>query len=294
MASERGTIDVLVASFRAHLPPVESILPQRGLGPLAPRSELGKPLVLGPVADRVARARASAQRDGARVIVAAKARATDKGAGSLLLKLAAGCHRLAVLADASASNGGAVDVDAEVRLSGAKKPLRRDRSHAPDARLDFCLGQTSKVELRFLGAGGAVDVRVLDALWPLPAAIQPVWSPRLKAGMAWALHRRRGPDLVAPPLLQLIGGVGPTQIPAALTPGSCYLAALSASRGAPSAGRLTVRVGQQQVHDDAAKPPHSAAVSFCAGNERRATFRVDLHGRQAWWRLVVWPLGTSQ
>ncbi len=291
MASERGTIDILVATFRAHLPAVEAVLPQRALGPRAPRSELGKSLALAPLAARVARARASARRDGARAIVAATARATAKGTGSLVLNLAAGCHRLSVLAAAGDGDGVAVDVDAEVRLFGAKKPLRRDRSHAPDARLDFCLGKTNRVELRFLGAGGAVGVRVFDALWPLPEAIEASWSPRLKASIAWALHRRRAPALRVAPSLQLIGGAGPTETAVVLAPNACYFAAFGAYSGEASAGRLTVRVGGREVHDNTAKPPHSGAVSFCTGSERKATLRVALHGRAVWWRLVLWPLG---
>jgi hypothetical protein len=166
--------------------------------------------------------------------------------------------------------------------------MARDRSHAPDARLEFCLGEAEPVELRFVGAGGAVEVHVVDAHWPLPEGVPTRWGKEVRARIAWAMFRRHAPMVVGPPLLEALGSSGVTQLPVVVESGACYLAAYALTRGEPSSGTLTLRSGTVVRHDDAET---SASVSFCAGPDaRNATFEVGLAASQAWWVLALWRL----
>ncbi len=291
MDAPRGAIDLLAVAHDVPLVPLVMILPERALGPVAPGGQVGAPLTLAPLADREARARQAARNDGAKLIVKVVAKASDRGGGSAVLKLAKGCHRLQVMADQAGASQ-PVDVDAEVRLEGAGEGLRRDRSHAPDGRLDFCLGEAGKVEVRFLGAGGPTEVTLLDAYWPVSQALPTHWGAQATAGLSWALHRRRAPLMSDPPVFQAVGAPGITALPLRIEADSCYLAAFAAVRQGAGAGRLTLEVAGEKRHDDATEEPRSAAVSFCApAGVTVARALVDLRGTKGIWVLALWRVG---
>lgn len=291
MDAPRGAIDLLAVAHDAPLVPLVMVLPERALGPVAPRGEVGAPLSLAPLRDREARARRAATNDGAKLIVKVVAKASDRGGGSAVLRLTKGCHRIQVMADQAGANQ-PVDIDAEVRLEGASEGLRRDRSHAPDGRLDFCLGETGKVEVRFLGAGGPTEVTLLDAYWPVSQALPSHWGAQVTAGLSWALHRRRAPLVSEPPVFQAVGAPGITALPVQIEPDSCYLAGFAAVREGAGAGRLTVEVAGEKRHDDATEEPRGAAVSFCApAGVTVARALVDLRGSKGVWVLALWRVG---
>ena len=123
------------------------------------------------------------------------------------------------------------DIDAEVRDGESSRLLARDRADAADARLDFCLGIPSPVEVSFIGASRAVQVTALTSSWPISDAVPLRWGPRARAGMAWALSRRRAPVDAGRLLLQTLGVQGTTTVPLSVEPGNCTW------RGGPGAGR---------------------------------------------------------
>ncbi len=291
MDSPRGAVELLVAYHQVPLVPLVITLPERAQGPVAPGGEVGEPLALAPVAEREARARRAALGDGAKLVVRVVAKASERGAGSAVLNLTRGCHRLTVLADQAGSSQ-PVDIDADVRLEDDAEPLRRDRSHAPDARLDFCLGTKAKVWLRFMGAGGPTKVTVQDAFWPMPAGVPTYWGATAAAGLGWALHRRRAPPVTEGPVFQALGPPGITTLPIPVEPGGCYFAAFAAVRDQAGPGRLTVEAGAQRYHDDANEEPRGAAVSFCAPvGAPIARAQVDLRGSGGFWVFALWSLG---
>jgi hypothetical protein len=304
MQSERGAVEVVFAAHARErsLAEVDVVLPERAVGLEAPGGEGGVPLRLDALELRAARADKAARLDGARMVVRADTQASLEGNGSVLLKLSGGCHRLAVLADADdapalgAPGGGppSVDLDAEVRRPGADVALAVDRAHAPDARLDFCLGDAERVELRFAGAPPGARVSVLDGYWPPPAGLPDGWGPEARAGLAWALFRQRAPEPASAPTTRLVGGAGVTILPVDVEPGRCYVAALALMRGEASAGRLTARVGGRSHYDDATDAVRSAAVSFCAQDEELAQLQVELRARAAWWLLTLWAVGEQR
>jgi hypothetical protein len=292
MRSPRAALELLVARHGGRLPPLEVVAPERALGTVAEGAEPGRSHRRRSLQDRVDQATRAARLDGAAAVVSVGTRANPSGSGALGLNLPAGCHRLAVLADDSARGApdGDRDLDAEVRRPGAAVAIRQDRSNAPDGRLGFCLGKAEPVELRFLGAGGPVDVAVLDASWPLPRAAALTTDPDGRGALAWALFRRRVPEVTDPPLLVARGGPGATQLPVPLEPGACYLVAMALVRGDAGAARLSAAVGRRIVRDQTTSAPQGGAVTFCAGAERDALLTVELRSGFGWWLLGLWQV----
>ncbi len=291
MAGTRGALELFVVEHAHGTKRLDELLPERAVGPTAAAHDVGGPLAAAAFPGRLSRVRASAQRDGAVAVVAVETRASAVGSGALRLKLTAGCHRLHLLADASAAPELRFDVDAEVRLLGTSESLRVDRAILPDARLDFCLGESGAVDLGYVGSGGPLPLTIVDALWPLPRGLPERWPSALRSEVAWAMFRRRAPQVIEPPVLEVLGGHGATRVPLELERGACYLAALGLDRPGSSA-RLMVRLGERQQHDDASLEERGAAVAFCSGGEERARAEIELRGAGGTFRLALWRLGT--
>lgn len=286
----RGAIEIISATHASPLSAVEVVLPTRAVGPVGSDAASAGALPLAPRAERLARARRGAQLDGASTITPVSLTATDDGSGAATLELASGCYRVHVLADARV--GVAADVDAEARRHDDGVLLRRDRSHAPDARLAFCIGATAAVVIRFAGAPSLAKVSIVTAHWPIPDGVPATWGAEAQAGLAWALYRRRTPSPRRPPSFQSLGAPGTTVLPIRVEPNACYLTAFSLARGLATAGRLTAIVGHQVMYDDASDLTRSAAVTFCTGpRDTRARLLVDVRARDAWWVAALWRIG---
>lgn len=292
MQSSAGAVELLVARHDGPLPPFEMVAPERALGMIAVGPALGRARRQEPLARRADRTDRAARLDGAGVVVRVPTRAGDRGAGALGLNLPTGCHRLAVLAAAADDSqpDRVLDVDAEVRERGASTALRQDRSHAPDARLEFCVGEPTQVELRYLGAGPNARVMLVDAVWPLPSAARVAGDAAGRAAIAWALFRRHVPAPTDSPILRVRGGPGATVLPLELEAGACYLAAMALTRGRAGAAALSATVGGRTVRDQSTDPPQGATVTFCSHSERWARLQVELRAGFGWWLLGVWRL----
>ncbi len=290
MVHGRGAIELIRVTHAPGRTPVDVVLPERAMGWMGevPASTVGQ--ALAPAAMRMRRARRAAQLAGARILAPVSLTATDKGSGAAVLELAAGCHRLHVVADTGI--GGAADVDADARRQQDGVVLARDRSHAPDARLSFCVGAEQRVALQFAGAPQDATVWVLDAFWPIPVSVPVTWGAHARAGIAWALHRRTTPTPRHPPEFQWLGAAGVTVLPVPISPGVCYLVAFAIARGQAATARVTASAGERRVYDGANDPARSAALTFCApAYIDSASLTVDVRSRDAWWVAMVWRLG---
>jgi len=289
----RAAVELLEVHHLGKISPLHMVLPERAVGPVASEGDTAGPMPLAPAAQRLARAREAATYDGAELVLPVETRADRDGERGMLIKLREGCHRLVLISDQSSTRG-AVDVDAEAVDADTGQRLQRDASHAPDARLDFCLGKEGRIQLRYVGAGPMTKVTILDALWPIPRGIPRRWGAQTTAGMAWAMHRRPAPWVTTPPRRQFIGGPGSTKLPLRVEPGVCYLASFAVSRGDASAGRLTVALGGRTHHDESAGPQVVGAVTFCAERAEVAQLQLDLRARQGWWVMGLWRYGGTQ
>jgi hypothetical protein len=294
VTSPRAAVEILVARSAAPLGEISEALPERAAGPLAPRGDPGGPIEPGPIAERVARAERRARAEGAARVVKMVTRASAAGIGRTQLKLGEGCHRLDLMAEVpSVVPRRATDLDAEARAEEGARLLARDRADVPDARLDFCLGEQTMVDVSFAGASGAAPVTVSDALWTTPATVPVRWGPRARAGFAGALIKRHAPAPADDAIVESVGVQGVTQVPIAVSPGRCYLAAVALIRGDARAIRLSATLGDHTPHDEALERPEGAAIAFCSGTERSAVIDVDVRGNAPWWALSVWSMGTA-
>jgi hypothetical protein len=292
--SPRAAVEILVARSKAALGEIGEALPERAAGLLAPRGDPGGPIEPGPIAERVARAERRARSEGAARVVKTVTRAGAAGIGRVQLKLAEGCHRLDLMAEVPAvvpRRG--TDLDAEAHVQETGRLLARDRADVPDARLDFCLGEQTVVDVGFAGASGAAPVTVSDAQWTTPKTVPVRWGPRARAGFAGALNKRHASAPATDPLFETLGIQGVTSVPVAVTPGQCYLASVALVRGEARTIRMAATVGDRAPHDEALDRPEGAAIAFCAGTSRSAVIDVDVRGNGPWWALAVWGMGAA-
>lgn len=289
--SPRTAVEILVVRSKAPIEPADAVLPERAIGPSAPRGDTGRPLDPGPIAERLARAERRARSAGAERVLKIAMRASANGGGTFSVKLGEGCHTLDVLAEVPASPQRGTDVDAEARAAEGGRLLARDRGEAPDAHLDLCLGEPTEVEVGFAGAAGAVDVSLVDARWSLPAGIPSEWGAAARGDIATALRRRHAPQLPPEPIATVMGVQGETMVPFPVEPGQCYIAVAALIRGDARSLRLAVEIGDRAPHDEITERAEAAQVAFCAGAEDRAALRVGARGAQPWWLGLVFRVG---
>jgi hypothetical protein len=293
MISGRGAIELLSARSAEPLGALSDILPERAPGPSAPRGDPGPVPEPGPLDERTAAAERRAIADGAHRVAHIVMRASARGAGEFDLRLPEGCHRLLVLADVPTTTPRlATDVDAEAREPTTGRVLARDRAEAPDARLELCVGEATPVEIPYVGASGAVEVAIIDAVWSIPEAVPAAFGARARAGVAGALRRRHAPEPKSRPVLETLGVQGSTTVAVPTEPGRCYLAALGVVRGEARALRLAARLGERFPHDEVSDRPEGAAIAFCSETTDAVALDVEARGSTPWWTLVVWPAGT--
>jgi hypothetical protein len=107
------------------------------------------------------------------------------------------------------------------------------------------------------------------------------------------LIKRHAPAPAEDALFESVGVQGVTQVPIAVEPGRCYLAAVALIRGDARAIRMSATLGDRTPHDEALERPEGAAIAFCAGTERSAVIDVDVRGNAPWWALSVWGMGRA-
>lgn len=289
--SPRTAVEILVVRSAAPIEAVESILPERVIGPSAPRGDAGRPIDPGPLTERLQRVEKRARDAGAAHVVRVSMKASAVGTGQFVARLAEGCHALDVVADVPQGAARVTDIDAEAHLSEGGRALGRDRGEATDAHLDFCLGEAASVDVSFLGAAGPAEVTLVDSSWSLPAGIPDEWGPDARGDIATALRRRHAPALPPAPIDTWMGVQGETLVPFAVEPGQCYLAVVASVRGDARTLKASVEIGDRAPHDEIADRPEAVQISFCATTEDHASLRVDARGPQPWWVGLVWRLG---
>jgi hypothetical protein len=211
------------------------------------------------------------------------------GSGREVLRLEEGCHRIEIFAELLGKRP--IDLDAELRETATERLVARDRSDAPDARLDLCAGATMGVDLLFAGAPGPVQVMLLDALYPLPRGVPTAWGARARAGLSGALWRRKIAPIEDRPIEQRLGVAGVTSMPLAIEPGSCYVAAVATIRGEPRSITVSARVDTRVAFDSNAGIADGAAVAFCSAGDERARIEAEVRGSAVAWVLDVWQVG---
>jgi hypothetical protein len=301
--SGRGAVETLVARSAKPLEPMRSVLPERTGGSTATGPEPGLLPPLPAPEKRADVAEARARREGATVSTRATWPAGVDGSGLAEETLDAGCHALQLFAvdPRSGAAGTSVspsraklDLDAEMRDATGDRLLARDRTDAPDARLDLCVGEATKVQVVFAGSPPGVPVLVAHAEWPLPERLPTVWGNEARARMAHALLTRHVRTLLRDPVMLAQGGSGTTPVPLPIQPGACYLALVSIVQGSTRAVGLRVHVGVRDAFDDRGVDENGAVVAFCAGQRTDALAEVEARGTPLLgWGLALYRVGSA-
>lgn len=285
----RGAIEVVVGRSDRPLPSLGSLIPERTGGALPPPAEAGPLPPLIAQDKRADSAELRARRDGAIVRERAVLRAADDGSGDEELDLDEGCHRIEVfgreLARERPGRRFRLDIDAELR--DGEHLLARDRTEAPDARLETCVGSTTRVSLAFAGAPPRSDVLVTRGTWPLPARLPPVWGPVTRSKMARVMFLRHVAVPPDDPVYLAQGSSGATPLPLSVETGACYVAVVGVARGHARQLQLRALVGGRESTDERGAAEEAALSAFCVRAHESAKLEVIARGSGVAWGLAL-------
>jgi hypothetical protein len=288
LLSSRGAVELVVARSKGALVDVLDVLPERRVGPIAPRGSPGPAIEPGSLASRLAAAERAAQRQMSDGFMVVNTRASDAGQGAVELSLLDGCHVVRVMAEVpNVLPRRATDVDAELVSSADGEVVAQDRGEAPDAELHACVGKATDAVVRFRGAPTGALVAVSDALRPISPAVPNRFGPRVRSAMAAALIRRGAPEPRGEPFYQALGAQGATHFSVEVVRDRCYLASLGLMRGEARAQRLRIRAGSRTLRDTSVGTTEGLALAFCADADR-AFVDVDVASASAHWALSMW------
>jgi hypothetical protein len=220
------------------------------------------------------------------------------GGGVADLVLEAGCHAIILFAiDPRAMNPGLrsrLDLDAEMRDETGDRMLTRDRSDAPDARLELCVGESTPVQVAFAGSTAGAPVLASHVVWPILDRLPSAWGSEARARMAHVLLTRHTRTLLREPVLLAEGGSGMTPMPLSIEPGACYLALVAVTQGAARAVNLQVHVGMHDAFDDRGADENGAVVAFCAGAQASAWANIEARGTPLLgWGLALYRVASN-
>ncbi len=293
----RGAIEIVVAHSRSPVPPLRTVLPERTGGVAPPSAEPGALPPLLPPAHRAEVAEGRARRDGAKIASRDGWVAGGDGNGEGSVALDAGCHRVELFAaDPRAAAGTApsrrfrLDIDGELRDDEDDTMLARDRTDAPDAHLEACIGKETEGAVVFSGAPPGSTVLVTHASWPIPKNLPWAWGAEARGKMAGALLARHLASPPEPAVTLAQGSTGTTVVPVEVEPGGCYVAVAAVTQGHARGVGVRAMVGARQSTDERGINDEAGAVAFCAREQSRARLEVDARGTALAWGLALFRI----
>jgi hypothetical protein len=292
----RGAFETVIARSRASLAPLRTILLERTGGVLPPPPEPGGLPPLPSPEARADIAEARARREGGKLAPRDSWGAGAEGAGEGRVQLEAGCHRIELFAvdprTAHASRRFRLDLDAELRDEDGE-PLARDRTDAPDARLDTCVGDGTAATVVFAGSPPGAGILVTHLSWPIPERLPLTWGRDTRARMAQAMLARHVGAPRAAAIFLAQGASGLTPVPVDVEPGACYVGVVALEHGHTRGLGLRAMIGARYAADERGTTDDAALVSFCAHDRERAHLEVDARGAGVAWALAVFRLESS-
>lgn len=284
--SGRGAVEVLSVSHAPtlSLAPLGALLPERGTPREGP-PEPALPIHLAAPESRVRAAAAHALAAGATDGDQKRVRSAGP-ASQVRLRLRPGCTTITVVATALGhAEAEAVDVDAEARDDEGAL-VARDKSDAPDARLEPCTTTTKDITVSVTGAPEGSELVLVSARFPVRDAVPALFGEDARLRMDRALRKRRA-SVQGAPVFVAQGVTGTTRVPVPLDGQSCYVVVGAVSHGAPRGLGLHVEGGPLEASDERGASDDAGVVAFCASRERVARLTVVARGAQVRWGLAV-------
>jgi hypothetical protein len=293
----RGAIEIVIAHSRTPVPSLQTILTERTGGPLPTPPETGGLPPLPPPDKRADVAEARARRDGGHLAARDTWEAGGDGSGEGHVMLDAGCHRVELFAvdprTSRAARRFRLDLDAELRGEDKETLLARDRTDAPDARLELCVGVATQTSVVFAGSPPNAPIVVTHTSWPIPPRLPLTWGQETRARMAGVMVAHHVPALGSEAIAIAQGPSGLTPVPLDVEPGGCYVAVVAIDHGHTRGVGLRVVVGARTASDDRGSGDESALVSFCAGDQSHARAEVEARGMGIGWGLALFRVASG-
>lgn len=181
-----------------------------------------------------------------------------------------------------------LDVDAELRdPSSSDRVLARDRTEAPDARLEACVGKTTRVNVVFAGAPPRGEVTTTLASWPLPQRLPSLWGPVTRSKMARVMFTRHVAIPIDDPVFLAQGSSGTTPFPVSVEVGACYLAIVALTHGHARSLQIRTVIGARESTDERGAAEEAALSAFCVNAHERARVEVHARGTGVGWGLAL-------
>jgi hypothetical protein len=294
----RGAIEIVVAHSRSPVAPLRTVLPERTGGVTPPSAEPGALPPLLPPAHRADVAEGRARRDGAKIAPRDGWVAGVDGNGEGQVSLDAGCHRVELFAADPRAAGTPnrrfrLDIDAELRDDEDDTMLGRDRTDAPDAHIEACIGKETEGAVVFTGAPPGATVLVTHASWPIPKNLPWAWGAEVRGRMAGAMLARHLASPEGPAVALAQGSTGTTVVPVEVEPGGCYVAVAAVTQGHARGVGVRAMIGARQSSDERGINDEAGAVAFCAREQSRARVEVDARGTALAWGLAVFRIDSA-
>ncbi len=285
----RGAIEIVVAYGPAGLPSVGAIAPERTGGAIPPMPEAGALSAVAPQEKRADLAEQRARRDGARIEPRTALRAGEDGSGDTDVEVGPGCHRFDVVAhERPVQNGRRYRLDVDAELRDGDHIVARDRTEAPDARLEACVGKASRLTLVYAGAVPGSDVVVLRGSWPMPARLPTLFGAPARSRMARVLFVRHVAVPADDPVFLVQGGSGTTSVPVPVEVGGCYVAVAAVTHGRARQLQLRSIVGARESVDERGAAEEAALSAFCVRAHEKARIEVLARPSGVAWGLAMY------
>jgi hypothetical protein len=287
----RGALEIVIARAPSALPTLASVIPERTGGALPAVPDAGVLPPLAPQDKRAELAEVRAKREGARIEVRTRLHAGADGSGEGEIALPAGCHRVELFAHDPRTERSVrrfrLDVDAELRDTTNDRVLARDRTEAPDARLEACVGRTTRVSVAFVGAPPNEELTTTLASWPLPERLPTLWGPVARSKMARVMFARHVAVPASDPVFLGQGSSGTTPFPLPVETGGCYLAVVALTQGHARALQIRSVVGSRESTDERGAAEEAALSAFCVNAHETARVEVHARGSGVSWGVAV-------
>lgn len=288
MRSPHAVLETVVATSVRPLVDLRAVLGHRDPGAVLSLPGPGPAPPPGPIEGRARAVERAFARDGATEITPRLAPTDATGSGQILLDLAPGCHRIAVLSTSRGRGDVAPDVDAELAWANGRVAAE-DRTDSPDAALLACTGEHRLGVLAYGGSVPREPVMILQSRTELPEGLSRSVGPDGLGRMARVVAEYHVGLPATQPVYSSLGVAGITELPVEVEPGQCYVAIVSAIQSETRLLSLDVETGATKTRAHTDDPDDAVLVSFCAGAVERARFDVEAHGKDVVWVFALWP-----